>query len=746
MKKLTLQEYFNAYRVVNSLKLTLSGIICILINNIFHLELGYLSTLFVFLILIVAHGETLKVGAQTLLGVLISGTVTLIVTYLFIDSKVLYLLLSGVWVFFCMTFFYRYFLPTLLSGIAATLIIYTGVYESVSDATNMIENYIIQLLIAVVVCWVIDGLVWPHRSRGNFQLTLKTVYEEFSELFNSYAQDRSSDSKNHKSISTSLLTFSNLVTYVNRIQKEEKSKEFPIDLFMKIITFSRGIYIKTEVLEDFVLKKHSFMEDEEIKQNTNQIFTIVSERFSVLAQSIGTKNVVQFEDNKLEDSISSLHELYRNKHQMEGMEQEYYEDLLALGAMLPVLDDISKKITRITEAINIFHRNEYIKMLESRLPRTEKVEKIKASPFFNINKEASIVAIKTVVIFMLLLFGEFVAGLPGGGQVAFYAVLFGVIPNLGQEYMKSKYGILGIFSGLMFGLLSLIVVSQIQHFLIFLSLYSLGTFIAAYYATSSKDISFAGLQAGLVIPYSLLLSTGPQVDLDAAVTRCLALLSAAFIAAIVHILLWPVNPFTLLKQKISKAVTISGQILSRLLIIDIQENEKVDNLVLPLAATLPTSTALLHDAEYIIRQDELHAEEFIKIIDSIELMYADLETLKRTIYENMDSKLFHLYLNTMEPYYKRIGAAFDKVSNQFDSGDEILEEIASIVSGIEEHRADFRESGVWRTFKPEDIEQTVLIATSIDNLLYSLTNISSAIYEINHGKEEPNSVLKTKEA
>ena len=604
MKKLTLQEYFNAFRVVNSLKLTLSGIICILINNIFHLDLGYLSTLFVFLILIVAHGETLRAGAQTLLGVVISGAVTLIVTYLFIDSKVLYLLLAGVWVFFCMTFFYRYFLPTLLSAIASTLIIYNAVYESVTDATSMIENYIIQLLIAVIVCWVVDGLVWPHRSRSNFQLTLETVYEEFSGLFNSYSKEEGFDSKNHKSISTSLLTFSNLVTYVNRMQKEEKGKEFPIDLYMKIITFSRGIFIKTEVLEEFILKKHSFMEDEEVKQNINQIFTIVSDIFSVLAQSIGTKNVVNIKNKELKDSISSLHELYKNKHEMEGMEQEYYEDLLALGAMLPVLDDISEKITRITEAINIFHRDEYRKVLETRLPRTEEVEKIKASPFFNFNKEASIVGIKTVIIFMLLLFGEYVVGLPGGGQVAFYAVLFGVIPNLGQEYMKSKYGILGIFSGLLFGLLSLLVVSQIQHFLIFLSLYSLGTFIAAYYATSSKDISFAGLQAGLVIPYSLLFSTGPQVDLDAAFTRCMALLSAAFIAAIVHILLWPVNPFTLLKQKISKSIDFSGRIVSKLMTLDIKDQDKVDEMVLPLAASLPTSTSLLHDAEYIIREDE----------------------------------------------------------------------------------------------------------------------------------------------
>ena len=143
-----------------------------------------------------------------------------------------------------------------------------------------------------------------------------------------------------------------------------------------------------------------------------------------------------------------------------------------------------------------------------------------------------------------------------------------------------------------------------------------------------------------MIPYSMLFNTGPQVDLDTAFTRCMALISAAFIAAIVHILLWPNNPLNLLKQKISKAIVVSGQILSNLLIVDIKQKETIEGLVIPLATSLPTSTALLHDAEYIIREDNLHAEEFIKIIESIEKMYAELETLKRAIYDDFDNKVF----------------------------------------------------------------------------------------------------------
>ncbi|MCZ6684497.1 MAG: hypothetical protein O6849_00765 [Candidatus Dadabacteria bacterium] len=746
MNKLTLKEYFEAFRVRIALKIVLAGNICILINKIFHFDAGYFSLLFSFLILILFHGEALKVGSQAFLGCVVSGSVTLIITCLLIESKVPYVLVMAVWIFFVVALLVKYFLAMLISGVAATMIMYHSLYNSVSGATTLFENYLIQLLIAVVVCSALDGLIWPNRSRGSFQVTLRTVYEELSELFNSYTQEVIEDRKNHSGISTTLSTFSNLATYINRMQKEEWGENFPIDLYMKIVTFSRGIFIKIEVLEQFILKEHSFVKDEKVAHNLNQIFTIISKNFSVLAQSIGTKNVVNVEDKDLEDSISSLHELYTKMHEIEGMEDEYYEDLLAFGAMLSVLDDILNKIKRIAEAINIFHRDEYQKMLENRVTRTNKVKKMKARSFFSIDKQSSIVGIKTVVIFLLLMFGEVTIGLPGGSQVVFFAILFGVIPNLGQAYMKSKYGILGVFCGLVLSFLSLLLVDIAPHFLVVLSLYSLGTFMAAYVASSSKDISAAGLQAGLLFAFSIIITKGPAIDIHDPFTRFLALFSAVFIGLIVQHILWPMNPYKLLKQKISKSMDFSGRIISKLLMLDIKDSDKVDRMVLPLAASLPTSTSLLHDAEYIIRHDELHTEQFIHIIESIERMYADIETLKRTIYENMDSGLVHIYLNNMKPFYKRICRAFDEVSKQFNSGNDVKVEINSIIEGVKKHRTELRESGVWRSFQPVDIEQTVLIEASIDNLLESLSEISLAIGEINRAKRNSNTLLMTKEA
>ncbi len=100
----------------------------------------------------------------------------------------------------------------------------------------------------------------------------------------------------------------------------------------------------------------------------------------------------------------------------------------------------------------------------------------------------------------------------------------------------------------------------------------------------------------------------------------------------------------------------------------------------------------------------------------------------------------------MKPYYKRTNSVFNEVSNQFSTRIDFSHEIASIKLEIQNHRAEFRKSGVWREFKPEDVEQLVRVATSIDNLLESLAKISSAKSDINNSKQVSKSLIAAQEA
>ena len=741
-----LQSYLVKFRVISAFKVVLAAVICILINNIFHLESSYLSVLYVFLILNLFHGQAFKVGFQTLIAFIIYGTLSLIITYLFVESPLVYLILMSLLLFICVTFVQKYFLATLLSGVVIAITMYMAVNYSVTEATYTAEHFIIQMTLAVVVSWLVDDYIWPHRSRETFDLTLSTVYSELATLYNNYSLEDKSSRYDHHSISTSLLTFSTLVNLLKRTNMEQKDTYFPVGAYLKMITFSRGIFIKTEVLEQYLLKEHLFFGDDEVAGQFNAIMPSISACLKELADAVSENREANLKLDDIANSINSLHECYRKMHEVEGKEQEYYEDLLAFGAMLPVLDEITEKLGEIEEAFNIIQTKEYGKLMKRRMTHTSGVEKIRAKPISQITGETAKMAVRTVLIYLLLLFGQTALGLPGGAQISFYAILFGVIPNLGQAFMKSGYGIAGVISGILFGFIALIIIMLTPHFMILLLLFCVGFFTASYVTTSGRDISAAGLQAGLVIPYSLLYTTGPQVDLDAAVTRLLALFSAAFVGLVVLHLVWPVNPYSQLKEKISKAVAVSGGIIDKLLTLDLNEKDKIDSLVLPLAATLPTSSSLLHDAEYVIREDQLHAEEFLGIIESIEVMFADLETIKRLVYKDIGNELFHLYLSHMAPDYKLIYSYFKEVSVQFDTKKDLTSGITELKLKIEEDRAQFRDSEVWRNYEPGDVEKDVLLATSVDSLLDSLYKISSYINEINGTKQTSDLSLQASEA
>ncbi len=101
---MNLPAYLKEFRVKSALKVALAAVICVLINNIFHLDAVYLAELYTFLILTLFHGQAFKVGIESLVVAIVFGALSLLITYLFLESKILYLVLMSLVLFLCMTF------------------------------------------------------------------------------------------------------------------------------------------------------------------------------------------------------------------------------------------------------------------------------------------------------------------------------------------------------------------------------------------------------------------------------------------------------------------------------------------------------------------------------------------------------------------------------------------------------------------------------------------------------------------
>jgi uncharacterized membrane protein YccC len=676
----------------------------------------------------------------------LSGIYSLFIVYFFLDSKPLYLLLSAVWIFFCITFIGKYLIASVLSAILTTMTMFVAVFGTVSETTASVHNFIVQLFIALTVSWFVDELLLPHRSKGALYLTLSTVYKDYSIRFRSYVRAEGRGTQPQKFESASVDIFNNLVNLVRRTEREARGEEFHAEPLLKLVAYAKSIYIKLDVLAGIMSEEHGCLEDKVVSESLNDFFSSLSDGFEELADAIEKNRSAAPYASELDTKITNLKELYENMHSVVGKDQEYFEDLLALGAILPLLEDTATLLRKALEIWNVIYNRVYDELVRERVTRSPGVERMKSAKLPYLTKETVHQSLKSVIVIMLLLFGELIFKLPGGYQASFYGVLFGSMPNTGQAHLRGKLAIIGVMAGLLYGVIGLYIVMLIPHFLLLILIFTLGSFVSAYVASGSQKIAFSGLQAGLMLPYVFFTSMGPQTNLKLAMMRFFALLMASAIGLIVLHHIWPVSPYRELKKKISSALGISGAIFEKLLMLDEKEKEKIESLVNPLAATMPTSSSLLFDTQYIISDEKLHSEDFVEIIESIEVIYAELETLKKSIYAEIDNALLNKYLEHMAPDYRTARDLFDKASQQFYNKEALAPSVAELSRQIQDHRQAFRETGFWKQFPLEDVEQNVLVAASVDAVLESLRKITVCINSINESEAPSRAELRASNA
>ncbi|MEW6146234.1 MAG: FUSC family protein [Thermodesulfobacteriota bacterium] len=731
-----LKRYLVKFRVEIALKITLGGVIAVLICNYFHLASGFLAPVILYMIMTGFHGKTFEVGVQSLIGGVLTAVYSLLIVYYFLDSKPLYLILSAVWIFFCVTFIGSYLIASVLSAILAAMTMFVAIFGTVSETTASVQNYLVQLFVAVTVAWLVDEIIWPHRSKGALYLTLSSVYKDYSNRFRSYAGGEGRGTQVQKFDSATVDVFNNLVNLVRRTERETRDGSFHAEPFLMLVAYAKSMYIKLDVLGGVMSEEHRCFEDRAVSGGLNDLFAVLSDGFGELAGAIGESRSSAPDTSELDAKITNLKTIYESMHSAEGKDRDYFEDLLAFGAILPLLEETAALLRKAVRVWNIIYNREYDKLAGERVTRSPGVEKLRSVKKPYISKETAQQSVKSVLVILLLLFGELIFKLPGGYQASFYGVLFGSIPNTGQAHLRGRLAIIGVLAGLIYGIAGLYIITLIPHFPLLLLIFSLGSFVSAYVATGSQKIAFSGLQAGLMLPYVFFSSPGPQISLSLAIMRLCALLAASAIGLLVLHNVWPVSPYRELKRKISSALRISGAILGKILMLDEKVRGEIESLVDPLAASMPTSASLLFDAQYIISDEKLHAEDFVEIIESLEVIYAELETLKKTIYSDKDSELLIKYLSQMSPDYRRLCDLFDEASRQFFTREDPTHSLDMLSQQILEHRQAFRDTGFWKRFPLEEVEKDVLIAESVDAVLGSLRRITVCINRIN-GSEEP---------
>lgn len=731
---MTLKDHISRFRLKHSLKISIASIICVVIVAYWHLIDGFFSVITVLLIMSLYADHAVVKGLERFIGSFIGVILGILFAGLFLELPPMYFISLTISLLVCMYLFAenRFAYAAIQCAIMISVTMVTAGELFNLDLSLPIHR-VLGIGVGLIVAWFFLYFVWPPRTKEDLDITLLDVFKECGNLFQGLITLSFSSQKPVPS-TLSVDTCTHLLNLITLTKNEQKNRVFPEDLYIKLVAYFNDIFLKYEFLRETLHKGQRFSMEDDISLKINFIFYSVSEHLKRIGEAIEQNLPVNKVQEDLHQSISWLEARYINMRKNKEMAGWQYTDVLAFGALISTVKGIGNELEKITIAYNNIQSGElYDKLVHRKLPRRRDVEEKVEKERFEVHIESLKLSAKSTLAVILVMLVCFYFNYPAVFPAVFTALIITAQANLGQAHLKEGLRFLGCVVGAIYGFLGLLIVTQIPHFVIFLSVLFLGLFLASYISSGSERVAYGGVQAGFVLPIMLMVSNGPIGSLDPAVYRFIGIVMGGAISLLVLRFIWPVHPLKQLRDKLSFACVQSGVIFETLVGLKDRNRKELENLVVILASALPRTTSLLKDAHYALSRKDLHTEEFLEIIESLEIIYVELTTLDENIESGFDNSLVNTFLTYVEPYNKKITACFIEVAlnlkSQIDKSHEIDTQL--LIEEIDKQLTDFRQKGITHKFGSDDLERLSLVVSSIINILRSLNKISIAINQIN---------------
>ncbi len=337
---------------------------------------------------------------------------------------------------------------------------------------------------------------------------------------------------------------------------------------------------------------------------------------------------------------------------------------------------------------------------------------------------------KLVLILLVLLVEEEVFGFWGSSQVAFFAVFFASIGNLGRQNMTALLGLAGIVAGFVYGILAAFLTSRVPQFPLVLALVFLGEFLASTALQRLPRYAPVGLQAGLALPYAYLITTGPEwgsfTDLR---TRFWGLVAAGCTAVVVHAYVWPVLPMRQLRASVAAALRATAASIAQLFR---GPRGAWEGAPPSLAETAARASDLLHDARYL-PGPERSDPAYNGIRGYLQEIDAHLEFVHLMISLEEEHPRRQRFFQVIADYAQQAQANLERVAQQFQEppGRAAREEPVHWVSDASARwEIALHEVGPVADTKI-DPWRPVVIARSLDQIARAVERISDIAREIN---------------
>jgi hypothetical protein len=707
-------------QVKHALKTALGCTLAAFLTYAFHLPAGQFAPIFVFMLFTLGMPSPRRNWLYTQLAIAFSGLVSALLLIALHAVPALHLAVNLLWIFFCLLFTNWISLAANLAAMISAIGIFVFLDGSVGDTLLFYFAYALEWLVAGVAVLVVHSLLWPLDSQILFLDRLAAVYAQLEAECRRRAHELRGGVA--PSVDAAQQEWAPFRPLRQMLAPELRRAHHTSNPFARMILACRGLNLRLWFFGQAVAPVLSTATPPEARGQLASHLDQCADQLHALLEAVLLRRPVP--------SLASDFRIQEILQIPESPPAAADEGALLLAHGIP--QSILHRLTDDLRTVTTCHNALLARMRHGRTGALVAFSPLQTGARL-IDGTSVRAATKLVLLLLLLLAEEALLGFPGGTQVAFFAVFFASTGNLGRQNKTDLFGLLGIFLGIVYGIVAAYLSSsdRLLGFLLLLFLVFLGEFLANLAYQKLPRFSNAGLQGGLAICFAYLATTGPEWgSFEAVRTRFAGLIVCGFTAVIVHAYLWPVLPMRQLRALIAAALRDTAASLDRLFAGP--PRSRWDGSPPSLEDTVTRARDLLDDARYLPGSE--HADPtYLQVLACLQEIDVNLEYIHFLLHLEPEHEIRELFFQVVADYAQEAKNNLERIAQQLQPSERRAARLEPVRWQPDTVGRWQRSSPVVRSVPEAAIDPTrpALIAHCLDRVASAAERISALAGEIN---------------
>lgn len=517
-------------------KTTLSVAICIIIVNFFHFRhIPFIAPISVVVLTSMFKNDSWSHGIERILGPFIFTIIALALTgandnYVLNILVMVVILLIGGYMFANNTFGYGALLGSLIASIVIYLnfTITPGAHGQGFHTRSIGWDFCLMSAIAVVVSTFVNEFIFPDNDDTSVTPQLTYIYEELAKKMTQGSQ----------------LTLQGIVsakTFMGSCQRYLKAERF--DLLMLLVERCQQHFIFIASLNEKYNNLKQSCDFAKIEKPVAAMLQNMNKQLNTIANAIHKHKTIAFNLEDFQHTVDEINKQIEHYRHHVDEKPEFITSTTRLLDLLSFIDSCRHFVAQLTADRELIG-----KIRQTKTAPTKNKSK-KPQPF-KINETAMKCSFRysIVVIIMLTLHDSF--GWYGGLQAIITSIVVVAQANTGRAKSKLWLRFLGIVIGGLIGLPLLIFLSTTGSFYLYFCALVLATFLLSLWNNKVPSMSYAAIQAMLLLYLILLLNIGPNNNFAIAWHRFIGVIEGGFVGFLVTAFIFPTDPFDQLRDKL----------------------------------------------------------------------------------------------------------------------------------------------------------------------------------------------------